>query len=281
MNGARVMVNALVVASSLLACGLAIAQPRTAAAVSNEAAIPVTEPAAMAEWLRRLVGRYTFDGSVEVVYYHEGEGYEEHRCAPLPPPPSESGELPPPATPYCSTIQGKGDCIGIGKGPGVQCILDVSWQDIHEVILLGEDQSNAEAGIYNLPGGVSNLSPAMALFGLDPASSAINYLLVDQKGLPEGGSGSIRGNRATFKTTCVNGAELFARMKPPPSPPDPTRPEGPPRTCDRILRLEAKPEANLMHWSMDIEINGEPWTRYEMTLRRSAQDVAAVPQAQR
>jgi hypothetical protein len=152
----------------------------------------------------------------------------------------------------------------------VQCILDVAWQDFYEVITPSDDVSSTGpgSGIYSLPGGVTTLSPAMALFGLDPAESGIKYLLVDQKGLPEGGPGAIRGNRATFKTTCVNGPELFSRMKPPPRPPDPPRLEGPPRTCERILRLDAKPDASLMHWSMDIEINGEPWTRYEMTLRR-------------
>jgi hypothetical protein len=224
----------------------------------------------MAEWLKRLVGRYSFEGSVEVVYFHEGEDYDEHRCAPLPPPPSESGELPPPATPYCATIRGKGDCVGIGKGPGVQCILNVSWQEFYEIIAPSDDvaASGPNAGVYNLPGGISTLSPSMALFGLDPTQAGLKYLLVDQKGLPEGGSGSIRGNRATFKTTCVNGAELFSRMKPPPRPPDPARAEGPPRTCERFLRLDAKPDASVMHWSMDIEINGEPWTRLEMTLRR-------------
>lgn len=55
-----------------------------------------------------------------------------------------------------------------------------------------------------VPGAVSYLNPAMALFGLDSRNSAINYLLVDNKGLPEGGLGRNTGNRATFRTRCVN-----------------------------------------------------------------------------
>ena len=53
----------------------------------------------------------------------------------------------------------------------------------------------------------------MLLFGLDPAQSAIHHLMVDNKGLPEGGPGSNTGNRATFKTTCVNAPILLSTMR--------------------------------------------------------------------
>lgn len=270
MNCSRVMALALLACSATLFAGNAIAQARARTAVPAEAARPVTEPAEMAAWLKRLVGRYGVDGLIQVVYYHEGEDYDEHRCAPLPPRPGE--DLPPAFVPYCSAIHGKGDCVGIGKGPGVQCVLGVSWQDFYEVVPPPDNLDDPPGGMFQLPGGVSNLSPAVALFGLDPVAAGLKYLVVDQKGLPEGGQGSIKGDTATFRTNCVNGAELLAGMKPPPPPefPDPPRPEGPPRTCGRIFRIDAKPDANVLHWSMDIEINDVLWTRMEMTLRRDA-----------
>ncbi len=201
-------------------------------------------------WLKRLVGRYQFEGLVEVVKT------EDHRCGQLPPDPANSNP-PPPAEPWCSSIKGKGDCIAIGTGAGVQCVLNVTWQDLYDV--------NMDDGkVYNLPGGVSYLDPAMLLFGLDPGKSGINYLLVDNKGLPEGGLGFVAGNRATFKTPCVNGPALLGAMKPL----DP-----PARTCDRTIYIDAKPDAKLVFMSIDIDINEEPFTRYVMSLRR-------VPQVQ-
>jgi hypothetical protein len=106
----------------------------------------------------------------------------------------------------------------------------------------------------------------MALFGIDPGKAGINYLLVDNKGLPEGGIGFLAGDRATFKAACVNAAILFNSMKPPP------RDRESPHVCERILRIDAKPDGKLVFMSFDIEINGDHWTRYEMSLRRVAQD---------
>lgn len=250
-----VALSLLLVVPAMSASGEANAQARQPPPVWRDPAGPPVEPAI---WLQRLVGRYQFDGLVEVVYEHPD--YIEHRCGPLPPDPAQQSEMPPPpAIPYCSTIKGIGDCVAIGAGPGVQCILDVAWADIYAV---------TPEGAYNLPGGVSYLSPAMMLFGLDPGQSAINYLLVDNKGLPEGGPGANTGNRATFKTSCVNGSALMSAM--PEVVPDERRPERPRvwQTCERVIRFDAKANARVVHMSMDININDETFTRFEMTLRR-------------
>ena len=282
MNRGRIIAGTLLTCAALVACADAIAAPpRAAASAGAEVANPVTDVAGISDWLRRLVGRYRFEGSVEVVYSHEGEDYDDHRCAPLPPKPDDNGNLPPLALPYCSTIRGKGDCVAVGKGPGVQCILDVSWQEFRETIAPSDDVSkrDAPAGSYTLPGGTPYLAPSMLLLGLDPAQSGIRYLLVDDKGLPEGGVGTIKGNKATLKTSCVNGPALFAEMKPPPAgdKDHPFRIEGPPRVCNRIQRLEVKTDASVVHWSIDIEINGETWTRIEMTMRRVTDDAVSKP----
>lgn len=239
------------------------AQPRPVDAGSrHEDAQPVIDPVQMGDWMRRLVGRYRIEGMVEVVYAYEG--YDRHRCAPLPPDPSEVDDPPPPPEPYCSNISGKADCIGVGTGPGVQCVFNIVWQDIREVISPGPDVE--DAGMFELPGAAPNLAPSMAVFGLEPARAEIRYLLVDQKGLAEGGQGGIVGNRATLRTPCANAPTLFLAMKPAPR----GRPEGPPRKCERILRIDARSDAKVVNLMIDVEVNGEVWTRLVMTLRRGA-----------
>jgi hypothetical protein len=251
MSGMRLLIATSLGAACLVFCGEAAAQARLPPPQWQDPAGP---PVAADVWLRRLVGRYRIEGMVEVVYDHPD--YIEHRCGPLPPDPNQSDNPPPPAVPYCSGIKGKGDCVGIGSGPGVQCILDVSWQDIY-----------TQLGA-NLPGGVSYLSPAMLLFGLDPTQAAIHHLLVDNKGLPEGGPGANTGNRATFKTTCVNAPILLSRM--PEVVPDERRPDRPRewQTCNRVTRFSAKPDSRVVNISMDIDINDETFTRLEITMRR-------------
>jgi hypothetical protein len=244
----------------MLIAGGAHAQPRpVVTSLSASDASPVTDPAAIAAWLRRLVGRYRFEGMVQVDYTEQGTD-PEYGCVD-----PETGN----PRPFCKSIQGKGDCVAVGTGPGVQCVLAVEWQDIYEV-LYPEDLVPGEpappVGAFNLPGGVSYLDPAMALFGLDPGKSGINYLLVDNKGLPEGGLGFLAGDRATFKASCVNAAILFNGMKPPP------RGREPPHICERTLRIDAKPEGKLVFMTIDIEINGDRWTRYDMSLRHVTQD---------
>jgi hypothetical protein len=271
MSGMRVMLITLLACTALLACDKASAQPRTEPKLED----PATPTAAADVWLRRMVGRFQFEGLVEVVYYPPEDG---HRCAALPPDPKEAESDKPPKLPqpWCSAIKGMGDCVAIGTGPGVQCVLNVKWQDFYEVVSpedLEPDEPAPPVGVFTLPGGASYLDPAMALYGLDPGKSAINFLLVDSKGLPEGTLGLIKGNRATFKTPCVNAAVLLNAMKP--APPE----TGSWRTCERTLYIDAKPDAKLVFMTMDIEINDDIWTRFTMSLRRVAEvpAIAAKP----
>jgi hypothetical protein len=144
-------------------------------------------------------------------------------------------------------------------------VLNIKWLDIREM-------DSEAGGIFNLPGGIANLSPSMMLLGLGAGESAVNYLLVDSKGLPEGGPGTIGGSRVSFTTSCVNARALFLSMKPPPMPAEPPNLRTTPRTCERTLRLEARDEARIVYLSMDIKINGDLWTRYEISLRRVAKE---------
>jgi hypothetical protein len=258
----RVIVAALLV-SILLPSGVAHAAPRGTEATGQEPG-PPTPPDV---WLRRLVGKYRFEGLVHVVA--KGE------CGPLPPDPAATTvEIPP--EPYCRTIKGTGDCIAVGKGPGVQCVLNVTWMDMYETAFQKSEADaqtvdNSPTGVFELPAGVSYLDPAMALFGLDPGKSQIEYLLVNNKGMPEGGRGSITGNRATFKTKCVNEAALLGAMKPE------EFNDRMPGTCDRIMLFDARPESRVVLVTMDIEINDDVFTRATMTMRRQADESAPAP----
>jgi hypothetical protein len=198
----------------------ATAQPREAVAVEGTTFTPVTDTAGMSDWLKRLVGRYKFDGMIQL----------------------GGTSICPPA---CEPIKGLGDCVAIGNGPGVQCIFNAIWQDLVQV--------DFEAGTAEgPPGAVAYLDPAMLLFGLDPGASSVRNLLVNDKGLPEGGPGGIVNATVKFKAQCVN-EEVG---------------------CERIMRIEAKPDANLVYMWIDAvdATTGDPITQIILSLRR-------VPQA--
>jgi hypothetical protein len=237
-------------------------RPRAVVAAGQEAG-PST---ANDVWLRRLVGKYRFDGLVHVVARGD--------CAPLPPDPAQQEQMSEaPPEPYCRAIKGTGDCVAVGKGPGVQCVLNVFWQDMYELVLQKSD-AGAESvdasptGNFELPGGVAYLDPSMALFGLDPGKSAINYLVVDNKGMPEGGQGDVSGNRATFKTPCVNAPTLLSAMKPE------AFNNRMPGSCVRTIHFDARQDSKVVLVTMDIDINDDVFTRATMTMRRQTDETA-------
>jgi hypothetical protein len=247
----------------MLAAGAAGANPRDSATKLNYApAKPVVEPAQMGEWLERLAGKYRIEGMVEVVL--SSPDYDRRRCGVPPPPPDEPDR--PIVAPLCESIKGRADCIRIGTGPGVQCIIQAQWHDMYELINgsepVEEGTNPPPPGMYRVPGGESYLGPSMLMIGMDPGKSGVNYLLVDNKGLPEGGLGSIAGNRATFRTPCVNGPVLLNNMKPQ------QINYRVPTSCDREFRIDAKDGSSVVHMAFDVEINDEIFTRFELSLRR-------------
>jgi hypothetical protein len=237
MNLARLAATALVTCTAVLATRTATADPRAA---QSTGAQPVPD-IPMEIWLARMVDRFRFEGVVNV---------------------AGKGDCPS----FCETVKGTGDCVGVGKGPGVQCILNASWQEMWEIVMPSD--GDEPAGVFELPGGVPYLDPAMVLFGMDPAHSALSYLLVNNKGMPEGGSGSIKGNTATFKTKCVNEAALLAAMKPV------AFNDRMPDTCERTIQIEARPDSKVVWMTIQIDINDDIFTRFTLTLRRQAREEA-------
>jgi hypothetical protein len=260
MNRCRNILAAVIACAALIGTGSAAADPRASQTTGQEAGPPTP----MDVWLRRLVGNFRFEGMVHVVARGD--------CAPLPPDPAKQDQMSEaPPEPFCRSIKGTGDCVAIGKSPGVQCVLNVSWKDMFEIVMQkaeadGDRVDTSPTGVFELPGGVPYLDPAMALFGLNPGKSQIEYLLVNNKGMPEGGSGSVAGNRATFKTRCVNEATLLAAMKPE------NFNNRMPDTCQRIIHFDAKPDSKVVLITMDIDINEEVFTRFTMTMRRQVPD---------
>lgn len=128
---------------------------------------PPATPVEMDAWLRRLVGRFRWEGVLDI----------------FPQVGMEDGS-------DMLGVGGISDCIAIGSAAGVQCVLDVRWKELytHE----GE------------PLAVPNLTPAMSMFGIDAARERMLYLQVDNKGLPHGGPGSLVGSTADFRSVCLS-----------------------------------------------------------------------------
>lgn len=132
------------------------------------------DPVAVLEWLRRLLGQYSYEGYVE-----------------LRSPGAPQGRLP---------VRGSGECTGFGPGPGVQCAMRVTWPRVR-----GADGAE-------VPGGVSSLVPAMTLYGFDADFIAIRFQQVDNKGLANPGRGYLTGDVLTTREPCVDVLEHCERI---------------------------------------------------------------------
>jgi hypothetical protein len=110
----------------------------------------------MEEWLRRLAGQFRYEGM---------------------------------ANPYAREprpVSGRSDCMQVGSGPGVQCVLDVKWPERW----LGTNPMPPHP----------NLDPSMMLFGFEPSGDHLHFLQVDNKGIAQGGTGVLSGNMAKLMT---------------------------------------------------------------------------------
>jgi len=144
----------------------------------------------MAAWLPRIVGRFRYEGMVD--FNTE------------PADPGGAASDPPPDPLKMKSARGLGDCIRIGTGPGVQCVLNVTWPeewDPHGQPVEGGDQF---------------LKPALVLYGLDPNAAVLRYLQLDAGGLVQDGPAPLQGDTVswTYTTTCVqsgNGVQPSCR----------------------------------------------------------------------
>jgi hypothetical protein len=126
---------------------------------------PSRSTTGIASWLRRLLGRFTVEGYVEV----GAEGKPGDRLS----------------------VRGVADCAEFGYMPAVSCDLHINWP-------AAKGQGGEE-----IPGGVSTLAPAMILYAFEVDRIALRYMLVDSKGTAEVGSDYLRGNTFSVTSDCI------------------------------------------------------------------------------
>jgi hypothetical protein len=229
MKGIHRLRFMLPVCAVLLASGTAMATPRMD--------VPPPEPdtpekkearrlqaaADMPAWMPRLVGRFKYNGIVQFFqastpgaevtevpskqkFYSEGTCDEECYSS----------------IPSLREAKGMGDCIAIGSGPGVQCVINVVWQE--------EWTPKGQA----VEGGVSFLGPAATIYGFDPMASKIRYLILNTKGIAESETGVLKGDTLSwiFDTHCESSGM---------------------NRCRQVTRVAALPDGNTIRTSIDIE----------------------------
>ena len=173
-----------VLGSGLIVAAQAGAAPRDApeAAAVEEVPTPPTD-----EWLKRLPGRYIFDGVIHHVEIADFDPREDY-------PDGEVMGVSQHLNEWSQPIVGKGDCIEFADGAaGLQCVVNVLWPEMWDAL----------TGRASL-GAVSDLTPGMVLAGVNPDTQAIRFLLVDKRGLGHPGSLVLKSESATAKVPCVD-----------------------------------------------------------------------------
>lgn len=187
------------------------AAPRGAGArkpVTYEVDDAIGDPVA---WTKRLVGRFRFDGSI----HHESEiiDHDPNRDA-EPRGPFELWDVP---------VQGMSDCIDFTEAAGLQCVLNVFWQE------------QWRSSLKDQLGGVPDLTPGMLLAGLTPSTpGTIRILEVDKRGLAHPGSVTLGGYTARTKLPCVNmpGTQV----------------------CEQIFTITARPDSRLIFATFTVRV---------------------------
>ncbi len=177
----------------------AVARPRGGAApppltADEKAARQLQQAANLKAWLPRLVGRFKIEGVVK----------------------AENAEEP-------SSATGKVDCIAIGDGPGVQCVMYATWDEI----MVGGFPPTTQTGA------LSFLGPASILYGVDPNAVSIRIMQLDTDGLVTDGAAQL------------NGDSMFWRF-------EGFCPREPQEMCRQDTRVYAPPHARYLHTTIEI-----------------------------
>lgn len=157
---------------------------------SEASAQKITE---LEAWLKRLTGRFTYTGQVK---YHAGFGCVVNR-SPCDLPSLSCDRA------GCWVLRpasGTADCRAVGQGPGVQCVVNVYWP-LTKVLSLPEP-SPVKERVAIWPG--RSLTQAMAMYGFDPRTLEVRYMLVDGSSIAEAATGTLRGDTGVFNVACVD-----------------------------------------------------------------------------
>jgi hypothetical protein len=153
------------------------------------------KPQAILDWMARLVGQFTVVGTVDL------HGH------------SEAGLL---------DLQGHSTCVGLGPGPAVQCELRIRWPEAR-----GKSREQ-------IAGGVSNLDPAMMVFGFEPNRIGIRHMVVGNDGIADGAMGYL-----------LPGDTLLTRAKC----------GGVAVNCERAVQVTAEPGGQTVRMQIEIQID--------------------------
>jgi len=172
----RVASIVLAICATLLISAAASAEPR-GASTAREPLTPEQAEAKrfqtvseMETWLQRLTGRFRYMGAVEIPTALCIEYKKQHTTKCWPGKPRDA--------------EGMWDCVNIGKGSGVHCVIG----------------STAQRRIPTVP----NLDgPKMILFGIDPDIPALRYMQLDEDGVATEYLGHLSGDEVTFHSPCI------------------------------------------------------------------------------
>lgn len=207
MRCERATINLIFPVLSALVAGLLLAgtahaetevtRPRAGVApppltAEEKAAKREQKAADMKTWLPRLVGRFRIGGVVDSVNGPIG-------------------------------ASGKVDCIAIGDGPGVQCVMYASWDEIFDTRFPPQ----------TITGALSFLGPASILYGVDPNAVAIRIMQLDTDGLVTDGAAQLNGNTMFWRF------EGFC-------------PREPQELCRQETRVYAPPHGKYLHTTIGI-----------------------------
>jgi hypothetical protein len=182
-----------------------------------EGRTPETDTRKLRSWMERLVGEFRYEGHVERL---SGNSADMNRA----------------------DVRGHSICVRFGNAAAVQCQLNVTWPEIR-----GPDGAP-------VPGGVSALTPAIAVYSLEVRAKYVGYLNVDNEGVATGAKGWLLGDTLIARSPCAD----FAGK------------------CERVLRLEALPDARVIRMRVDLERDGKVEVRYNFQWIRIAPGLPAA-----
>jgi hypothetical protein len=122
-------------------------------------------------------------------------------------------------------VEGTADCRRAGRAVAVQCELRVRW-----------------------PGGVSNLDPAVMLFGFEQERIGIRYMLVDSNGIAAPALGLLFGDTLVSRTPCVGVAG----------------------NCEKAARITAAPDRVAIHMQVETQVDLQNVATFSFVMNRVA-----------
>lgn len=174
---------------------------------------PANTAERLTAWLSRLPGEFRYEGYVE----RRGDAGTALETA---------------------AVQGTSQCANLGAPGLVQCQMNVSWPERHGT------------GVGEMPGAVSWLTPAVAVYGLyvgppsgpeqAPDSQYIGHMQVDGRGLAEIGLGQLFDDTLIYKAAC---ADLSGN-------------------CQRVVQIEAPPDGGVIRMNVEIQRDSKLEARY-------------------